>query len=145
MILTQFKWNTIKNYIYTNFLEPTPFLCYCVHPYTAPLVMKADSFRPWTGSYSTVRISSLGGMGYWFSLLKPGPVVEINTIFGKSILPNAPNILLFFPWSVIPCYTFICELSMLYTNSLSSSLPPRIGYSQLLRLLSFDNLFVSSF
>lgn len=63
MILTQFKRNTVKNDMYTNFLEPIPFLWYCAHPCTAPLGMKADSFRPWTGSYSTVSISSLGGMG----------------------------------------------------------------------------------
>lgn len=41
MIYTQFKWNDI----YANFLEPIPFLCYCVHPYTAPLGMKADNLQ----------------------------------------------------------------------------------------------------
>lgn len=117
MIHTQFKWNAVKNDIYTNFLKPIPFLC--VHPCTAPLCMKADTFRPWTGSYSTASISSLGGIGYWFSLLKPGPVVEINIIFGKSIYT-----LLFFPWSLIPCYTFICDLSICYILILCSLLFP---------------------
>lgn len=81
--------------------------------------MKADTFRPWTGSYSTVSISSLGGMGCCFSLLKPGPVVEINIIFRKRIYA-----LLFFSCSVIPCYTFICELSMCYILILCSVIFP---------------------
>lgn len=119
MILTQFNWNTVKNYIYTDFLKPIPFLCYCAHPCTASVSMKAYTFRPWTGSYSTVSISSLGGMGYWFPLLKPGLVVEIDIIFGKSIYT-----LLFFLWSLIPCYIFICELSICYILILCSLLFP---------------------
>lgn len=63
--------------------------------------------------------SSLGGMGCCFSLLKPGPVVEINITFSKSICA-----LLFFPCSVIPCYTFICELSICYILILCSVIFP---------------------